>query len=233
MKKLHFIAQSKGGVGKSLLMYLMALKNHHKENCLFVDMDASTFTSRRQLSFVDEDKLDTVSLLNERAAIQRDNLFVYLDKLSRSRYQEIYVDLGAPESEQLPALIEFDDVQLPLREFADDMDIEFHIVIGGAGAYNASVEYLLKMVKVIADDFEITVWESVTGFRKFSDLARELAENCESMGLTFRKFGDFEPETYVGSGILSGVSKGLALENYDRGPRKRFERELSINFGYE
>jgi len=142
MKKLHFIAQSKGGVGKSLLMYLMALKNHHKENCLFVDMDASTFTSRRQLSFVDEDKLDTVSLLNERAAIQRDNLFVYLDKLSRSRYQEVYIDLGAPESEQLPALIEFDDVQLPLREFADDMDIEFHIVIGGAGAYNASVMVL-------------------------------------------------------------------------------------------
>ena len=142
MKKLHFIAQSKGGVGKSLLMYLMALKNCHKENCLFVDMDASTFTSRRQLSFVDEDKLDTVSLLNERAAIQRDNLFVYLDKLSRSRYQEVYIDLGAPESEQLPALIEFDDVQLPLREFADDMDIEFHIVIGGAGAYNASVMVL-------------------------------------------------------------------------------------------
>ena len=233
MKKLHFIAQSKGGVGKSLLMYLMALKNSHKQNCLFVDMDASTFTSKRQLSFVDPGKLDSVSLLNERAAIQRDNLFLYLDKLSKSPYQEIYIDLGAPESEQLPALIEFDQVQLPLREFADDMDIEFHIVIGGAGAYNASVEYLLKMVQVVKDDFKITVWESVTGFRKFPELAIELAENCQDMGLIFRRFADFEPESYIGIEILSGISKGLALGDYERGPRRRLERELKINFGYE
>jgi len=98
---------------------------------------------------------------------------------------------------------------------------------------NASVEYLLKMVKVVRDDFKITVWESVTGFRKFPELAKELAENCGNMGLTFRRFGDFEPETYVGTEILSEVSKGLALEDCDRGPRKRLIRELNINFRYD
>lgn len=232
MKKLHFIAQSKGGVGKSLLMYLMALKNHHKPGTLFVDMDASTFTSERQLLFLSSEQFDKVSLLNERAALERDNLISYLTTLSRSQYQEIYIDMGAPESEQLPALIEFD---IPLKELADmlEVSIEFHIVIGGAGAYNASVDYLVKMKEVAGSEFKITVWESMTGFRKFPNLAQELEENCERAGLTVRKFADFEPGSFVGNEILSGVRKGIALEAYEPGPRLRLKRELQIHFGYD
>ena len=41
MKKLHFISQAKGSVGKSLLMYLFALKNYQDRSCLFVDLDSS------------------------------------------------------------------------------------------------------------------------------------------------------------------------------------------------
>jgi cellulose biosynthesis protein BcsQ len=51
MKKIHFIAQAKGGVGKSLLMYLFALKFGHDSSIFFVDLDSSTESSKRQLKF--------------------------------------------------------------------------------------------------------------------------------------------------------------------------------------
>jgi cellulose biosynthesis protein BcsQ len=143
MKKLHFIIQAKGGVGKSLLMYLFALKHHKRSECLFVDLDASTHTAKRQLTFVDQEQFDSVSLMDEKGLLVRDNLINYLQSASESEFEEIYFDFGAPESEQLPSLMEYD---IPFKTFAEllDYEVTFHVVIGGGGAYNASVEYLLK-----------------------------------------------------------------------------------------
>ena len=135
MKNLHFIVQAKGGVGKSILMYLFALKHYKDPKCLFIDVDASTQTSTRQLKFVHQDQSDVASLLDEKGLLIRDNLLAYLQSLAKENFEEAYFDFGAPESEQLPALIEYD---IPLKDFAEGLDFEitFHIVIGGGGAYN-------------------------------------------------------------------------------------------------
>lgn len=175
MKKLHFIAQAKRGVGKSLLMYLFALKNHHKPDCFFVDLDSSTHTTKRQLHFVDEKQFDFLSLIDEKGFLIRDNLISYLEAFAASRFNEIYFDMGAPESEQLLSLIEYD---IPMKAFMDALDyqVSFHIVIGGGGAYNASIEYLLRMVDLVKTDFEIIVWQSIATFRKFPHLTQELID---------------------------------------------------------
>lgn len=229
MKKLHFIAQAKGGVGKSLLMYLFALKNHHKSDCFFVDLDSSTHTTKRQLHFVDEKQFDFLSLIDEKGLLIRDNLISYLEALAASRFNEIYFDMGAPESEQLLSLIEYD---IPMKAFMDALDyqVSFHIVIGGGGAYNASIEYLLRMIDLVKTDFEIIVWQSMATFRKFPHLTQELIDNCKETGLAFQRFGDFEPESYLGAEILAGVRKGLDLDQYTIGPKLRLQRELQINF---
>lgn len=49
MKKLSFIVQAKGGVGKSLLVYLIGLSEENNESSFFVDVYASTKTSCKQL----------------------------------------------------------------------------------------------------------------------------------------------------------------------------------------
>lgn len=67
-------------------------------------------------------------------------------------------------------------------------------------------------------------------FRKFPHLTQELRENCKDSGLVFRRFGDFEPESFLGAEILTGIRKGLALDTYTIGPRLRLQRELQINF---
>lgn len=231
MKRLHFITQAKGGVGKSLLMYLLALKHYQNPNYLFIDLDASSFTSQRQLQFVSPKQFRGVSLLDERAVLVRDNLVEYLELISTSPFSEIYVDMGAPESEQLPALIEFD---LPLREFAEELglEIQFHVVVAGAGAYSPSVEFLKKMIDV-AGEFKITVWQNLSSFRKFAELSKELKENCQLMQLPFRQFGDFEVGSYLGAKILSGTRRGLSLEEYETGPRLRLKRELHFNISHD
>jgi hypothetical protein len=90
-----------------------------------------------------EDRTETLSLLNDKEVLVRDKFIAYLESLVDTPFNDIYFDFGAPESEQLPALIERD---LPFKEFLDELDFQahFHIVVGGGGAYTSSVEYLQK-----------------------------------------------------------------------------------------
>lgn len=156
MKQLNFIVQAKGGVGKSLLSYLVAIAHESDESTLFVDADSSTKTSSRQLKFLGENRTEALSLLNEKEVLVRDNLISYLESLIDSPFQKFYLDFGAPESEQLPSLIERD---LPFKEFTDELNFKviFHIVIGGGGAYSASVDYLQKMMRALGSNFEVQV----------------------------------------------------------------------------
>lgn len=232
MKKFHLIAQSKGGVGKSLLMYLFALKHGHNKDTLFVDLDSSTESSKSQLSFIDPDNFDMVSLSDDKEALVRDQLVSYLEELSLSRFEQVYFDMGAPESAQLPALIKYD---LPMKEFADELDFEmiFHIVIAAGTAYKPSVNYLTQMIQTAGADFKIIVWKSITSFRKFPELADELEANCQKLGLPLRQFGDFEPNSDLGGKILDGARLGYGLQDYQNGPRMKLKGQLQTHLRHD
>lgn len=232
MKRFHFIAQSKGGVGKSLLMYLFALKHGNRKQVLFVDLDSSTESSKSQLSFIDADNFDMLSLSDDKDALVRDQLISYLEALSESRFEEVYFDMGAPESAQLPALIKYD---LPMKEFAAELDFEmiFHIVVAAGTAYKPCVNYLTQMMQTLGADFKIIVWKSITSFRKFPELAQELEDNCKKLKLPFRQFGDFEPNSELGGKILDGARLGLALSSYQPGARMKLRAQLQMHFDHD
>ena len=232
MKTFHFIAQSKGGVGKSLLMYLFALKYGHHDGILFVDLDSSTESSKNQLSFISADNFDMVSLSDDKEALVRDQLISYLETISVSRFEQVYFDMGAPESAQLPALIKYD---LPMKAFADELGFEmiFHVVIAAGSAYKPSVNFLTQMIQAAGADFKIIVWKSITSFRKFPELADELEANCKKLGLEFRQFGDFEPNSDLGARILDGARLGLALDDYQPGARMKLRGQLQMHFNHE
>jgi len=231
MKQLHFIIQAKGGVGKSLLTYLLALTQQDSPGSLFVDVDSSTQTSTRQLHFLGDSRTESLSLLNDKEVLVRDNLISYLESLAESPFETIYFDFGAPESEQLPALLERD---VPFREFLDELGCEahFHVVVGGGGAYASSVAYLQKILKALQEQFEVTVWKSLTTFNNFPVLAEELQRNCQLMHLALKGFGDFEPSSNLGGQILDGIRKGYQLAEYQTGARLRLKKELNV-FNHE
>ncbi|MGV3600025.1 MAG: hypothetical protein ACO1N1_02415 [Dyadobacter fermentans] len=228
---IEFTLQSKGGVGKSLHTYCRAL-SVPEEHSLFVDVDSSTQTSTRQLKFLGPERVETISLLDARDVLVRDKFLGYMESLSESNFSRIYMDFGAPESEQIPALIQRD---IPFKEFCDELGftVAFNIVIGGGGAYKASVDYLQKLVSVVDNKFETVVWENITSFNQFPALSKELAGNCKRMGLRYRRFGDFEPSTLLGGQVLDGIRKGFALSDYTPGARIRLKKELNENFGHE
>ena len=114
---IEFTLQSKGGVGKSFHTYFRAL-SVPDEHSLFVDVDSSTQTSTRQLKFLGADRLETISLLDNRDVLVRDTFLGYMESLAESSFEKIYMDFGAPESEQIPALIQRDIPFRPLPMIA-------------------------------------------------------------------------------------------------------------------
>jgi len=231
MTQTHFILQSKGGVGKSTLASTIALKLHDKESVGFVDMDSSTKSSMRQLKFLGTNRLEAVSLLNDKEVLVRDNLISYLESLADTPFDQIFFDFGAPESEQFPALIERD---LPFEEFMDmlQLEVHYHIVIGGGSAYIPSVQFLQNLYRIINNKTTLNVWASITTFNQQPMLLKELEHNCDKMGLKFRKFGDFDPQSHLGGQLLDSIRLGLPLEQYSPGARLRMRKELTENINF-
>lgn len=224
MKKIHFIAQAKGGVGKSLLMYLFALKFGHDPSVYFIDLDSSTQTSKNQLKFLAATNMEVVQLSNDKDVLVRDRLISYLELVSVSEFDQFFFDLGSPESAQLPALLRYD---LPMKEFADMLGLEmiFHIVMAGGSAYVPSGQYL-DQIGEVAKEFQINVWKSVTSFRKYPELSKELEAYCQRANYPLYKFGDFEPESDLGGQILDGARRGFKLSDHQIGAMLRLRNEL-------
>lgn len=96
----------------------------------------------------------------------RDKFVGYMESLEKSSFERIYMDFGAPESEQIPALIQRD---IPFKEFCDELGftVAFNIIIGGGGASKVSVDYLQKLVSVVDCKSDTVVCENITSFNQF------------------------------------------------------------------
>lgn len=230
MKKLlKIIASNKGGNGKSLLTALFYQCYQNREDILFIDLDNSTKTSTKQLKNLGENRLKTISLLNESDVLDRNNLILFLESLAENeQFNEFIADFGSPEAEQLPYLLQND---IDFKEFMDaiGMEAEFNIVISSSG-YLASVQYLESMCKILKDDFKITVWKNITSFKHLPDLAKELEINCQKMGLELRQFGDFSPSSLTKQ-ILENIRNGSF--KFGIGAQLRLKKEIRDNFSYE
>ncbi|ADQ17064.1 hypothetical protein Lbys_1345 [Leadbetterella byssophila DSM 17132] len=230
IRKFHFILQAKGGVGKSLYTYLRALTESGRSS-LFVDVDSSTKTSSRQLTFLGEDRLESISLIDKREVLVRDLFVGYVESVIESSFPEIFMDFGAPESEQFPALIARD---LDFKTWCDEVGFQavFHIIMAAGGAYRPCGEYLEKMVAVLGGQFEVTAWENLNTFKQYPDLSNELASKCQAMEIQHERFGDFDANSLLGIQILDGIRKGYGLEQYKPGARISLRKELREHFGY-
>lgn len=228
-KTIHFIIQSKGGVGKSFLTYLFALKNQENPTVAFFDLDSSTETSERQLKFLKEKgRVYQISLLDERRKIVRDRLLSSIKQLAEMEYQELFLDFGAPESEQLPALFSFDFSTTALKKFETKLDITFifHIVIAGNTAYLSSTEYLDTFYQAIGQNFSLIVHPNEHTFYGFNHLLEEIKKYCTKNQLIYKPFGDIDTQTDTGNQIIKYVQNGIGLEDYDLLEQMKVESEF-------
>lgn len=229
-KQVHFIVQSKGGVGKSFLTYLIALKNQFETNAAFFDLDSSTQTSVNQLKFLkDKNRVYKISLLDDRKKIIRDRLFTSIKKIVEiPDFQTYFLDFGAPESEQLPALFSIDFKASALKKFENQINTTFifHVVIAGNTAYMASMEYLKSMIQTLSGHFPIIAHANENSFYGFQEILDEAKNYCTKNQVEFRCFGDIDTQSHIGNQILNLIQQGAGIEAYDILEQLRIEEEF-------
>jgi cellulose biosynthesis protein BcsQ len=235
MKTFHFNIQSKGGAGKSMLTYLQALKEQTNEKSYFVDFDSSVKSSCQQLKFLqgkNPSRFAIMSLLDAREKLDRQLLFENLFQLSQKNYEDFYLDFGAPESDQFPALFSKDYSIEEFKQVENELNARFifNIVIAGGSAYEPCTNYLEKITAIVKEAFEVNIYINQSSFVGTPELIEELkvfGGDKENNINAIKLFGDFDITTAPHKSILQKIGEGKGIEAYQFVEKIKIQKELS------
>ena len=235
MKQFFFNTQAKGGSGKSMLTYLLALKNESNEKSYFIDLDSSVKTSTQQLKFLQgkqPSRFALMNLLDPRDKIDRQLLFENLLELSQKEYSEFFFDFGAPESDQLPSLFSKDYTIEEFKQIQDELNAKFvfNVIVAGGGAYEACTKYLQKIVELVNGVFEVNIYINQASFANHQHLIEELktyASIKKNKIHSVNLFGDFDITTAPHKNILNIIEQGKGIEAYVFVEKIKILKELS------
>lgn len=152
MKKLTFVIQSKGGVGKSAFTYMLANKYHQKEDTMFVDMDNETKTTSSQLSFTNNrmshNLIDKNTKNIDRSAF--DTFFE--DFINSKTINSAVCDLGATTSEQFLIFMKEDSGKDIINAITEmDVLIQICCVVPGQNAFPPSSTFCMELFKSLGN----------------------------------------------------------------------------------
>ncbi|MBY0244649.1 MAG: hypothetical protein K2Q03_04245 [Sphingobacteriaceae bacterium] len=137
MKKINFILQGKGGVGKSLLTTFIADYELNNTKSIFLDLDSENKTLFKTIApKLGKDRVKTISLLDEKSKdLKNENLLSILETAAeKEEFENFYFDFGGRESSALLNLTKSTDYTLDfIREIGIDLDLEVNylIIVGG------------------------------------------------------------------------------------------------------
>ena len=220
IRTIHFQIQSKGGVGKSYLTYLLANKHRVETDAFFIDADAENKTSSSQnLTFLNgTSRLAFLSILDKENKIKRDLFTKMLERFGMDEfpYQKVFVDLGATESTQLLRLFsdDFDASILKIMEEKYRLRYVFNVVIAGNTAYTACVNFLEKVQQLFQENHTINIYANAEEFRDNYNQMENLKELAELHKLPLKVFGRTEKNSTVGNEITQMIQEGKSLDDY-------------------
>jgi len=145
-KQVTFILQSKGGVGKSALVYLLANKTFSSSNkTLFLDMDNETNTSMRQIRFAPTQSFNLID--NNSQSIDRTLLERFFENfIEHDEYDNCVCDFGANTSEQFGIYAAEQEGKMILSVLPEmGMDLHIVCVVAGRNAFQSSMDYCEKL----------------------------------------------------------------------------------------
>lgn len=228
MKKVHLILQSKGGVGKSLLTWLLA-NQFKNEDVLFIDTDESTKTSSRRLnSFLDEGKSLFFPILNDNKKLEREMFLSMFERIANVEEKTVFVDFGAPESEEFRKLLEFEiDSESLVSELKRiNIALVLFIVVAGRDAYLSCMRYYSSMVNLGNEKIEtqLLMNEGTFGGIEAIRLGKEnlLVNIGRSDFLTFGDLGDSQS----GKDIINCITENQTPENLSFAGRLMFRKVM-------
>ncbi len=221
MKYFIFNIQSKGGAGKSMLTYLQALKNENNEKTLFVDLDNSTKTSLKQLQFLSVKKrIAEVSINDNKRRIDREKLFDVIEKLAALEpFETIFIDFGAPESQQFPSLFNLDFSAGELKDFETALDAKFvfNVIVAGGASYVSCMEFTHEVSESLKGLFDVNIWlneYSFTNYESLIDEVKQYADANKEVITSVRVFGNIETDRSSGQNIIQSAKSGRGNDGF-------------------
>lgn len=221
MRTFYFNIQSKGGAGKSMLTYLQGLKNEQNGKSLFIDLDSSTKTSAKQLTFLrDQKRIAEVTINDNQKRIDREKLFEVLENLATmDQFEDFYIDFGAPESQQLPSLFNLDFSLEQFKEFETSLEAKFvfNIIIAGGTSYLSCMRFTEEVVDSLNGQFDILLWineQSFTNYETLVDEVKQYSEANKDCITEVRLFGNIAVDRNSGQNIIDSVKQGSGMEGF-------------------
>ena len=147
-RRVIFVMSGKGGVGKSTYTYNVAniLQREEKLGYYF-DLDNDNETSIKQLKFVDATMYDLIDPSTD--LIDKSLFTAYLDDICELEGEGIVVnDCGSETSKQLMKFLSSKVGQAIMKDFAEELDFEFHCVVEAKNSYPSCVSYLERLLPV-------------------------------------------------------------------------------------
>ncbi|MCC9138863.1 AAA family ATPase [Pontibacter silvestris] len=162
MKKITFIAQSKGGVGKSALTYMIANKIYRNKDrflkTVFVDMDNETNTSATQVQFGQVNELE---LINPKTRLMdRSRLDKFFKEFAlQEEFEHAVCDMGATTSEQFLNFLSDEGTLQVMQLITGQLDIKLEIlcIVAGDNSFNSSASFCGKLFKGIQGHAELRI----------------------------------------------------------------------------
>lgn len=188
-KQVIFVAQSKGGTGKSFITWFVA-KNKKDDQTAFVDLDKSTRTSTRLRNIVGEKRVLELSIIDENHKLDREMFLNLFEKISKAKTNEWYVDLGAPESDELKSFFQNEVPAEELKEILDEInvDLKIWVIIAGEDAFNASIQYYKDLKSLTGDFIKIQAVKNEGTFHT-AQSQNEADNVLEGLGIMAKKVG--------------------------------------------
>jgi hypothetical protein len=236
MKTIYLNIQSKGGAGKSMLTYLQALRHENNESVAFVDLDSSTQTSIKQLKFIaakSTSRLIQIDIFDNLKKIEREKLFQIFEALNSTGFKEIFVDFGAPESEQLPGLFSIDFSIDEFKEFEKELNVKFvfNIIMAGGTAYSSSFQYLRRITELVAGKFEVNAFINQFTFSNYPSLIDEIkawVKSTKGFVKDVKQYGAINIDRSSGQLITDNIKEGKGFSDYTSfASRTIIKRELA------
>jgi cellulose biosynthesis protein BcsQ len=230
MKQVNLILQSKGGVGKSLLTWFLA--NHYSDNnnVLFMDVDESTRTSSSRLASIlsSSDRSLFYPILNEQKKLEREYFLSLFERISNLSTEQIFLDFGAPESEEFRKLLEYEisaeDLSIELS--AMGISLALYIVIAGRDAFESCSRFLFSMRSIIGSHLKVKVLLNEGTFGGREDL-NLVIERLSKMGISqIYPFGNLG-ESQSGRDIIELISIGKKPENLSLAMKLTFRKAMN------
>ena len=226
MRNTRFIycqVQGKGGAGKSFLTYLLALKNYHDENTLFIDADFNSKTSSTQnLRFIPpknkKERVVFFNILDEQKNIERKLFMKMLKRFGENEFafERVFIDFGTLESDQFLELFItfFEPGELKELEKEFDLKFIFQVVVAGNTNYLACMSYLEKVQQIFGEHHDIIIYPNLEKFSELEAQLTQLKKYAERFNLPCKPFGDFGKGSETETDVRLMMMQGKCLDDF-------------------